>query len=501
MGEKNQVQEQCGKLLKKLGYEKKGDLCAGCYVINEVVLSEDDTKKLEKLKNWFYTAVNIVAYIYHGDELIKGDKTLIKEPFGEPRERRERRERKEPTFTLGMATEITRKILQVENASKNIKKDSQRINRILGILDAMYKQSSECGSISELFLFEKGYKVTCKIDGSDETVTLTKENGKKLYDCLNIFCEIQTGDKIEKALAEAPQPPSEEDIEEILKTSHQIILQGPPGTGKTHIAKSVAGKLSGDKNRIRLLQFHPSYGYEDFVIGLEAKSESDSISYEAKSHGIKEFADKARGKEENYVLIIDEINRAPLNSVMGELLYALENREDDNEVGVTLPYKDENGNNKFLIPNNLYIIGTMNTADQTIHQIDYALRRRFAFVSIPSCKIDVSEGSFDGDLYDKIMLFFENTESGMPPIKAGIDPEDIKPGGSYFIKKDDEHIKYKIQYEIVPLLVEYYKDAIFHDNVKIKIADKEWTIKEWLNNNGKNLCENLLKDYSSEEKK
>lgn len=347
---------------------------------------------------------------------------------------------------------------------------------------------------------------------------------------------------------------SVEDIEKILKNFHQIILQGPPGTGKTRMAKIVAAKLVSEsaneqedvqengqndktdecylklakeiltnkqdnssdnkslsnqyKDRIRLLQFHPSYGYEDFVIGLEVQSKDGCISYEVKSRGIKEFADLARNNKEPYVLIIDEINRAPLNSVMGELLYALENREG--EAQVTLPYADKDGNNKFSIPNNLYIIGTMNTADQTIHQLDYALRRRFAFVSVNSCEIKTENNGnlvFNEELYKDIMKFFKAENSNIPPVAGGINAEDIKLGGSYFlVEKDDEnHLKYKIKYEIVPILVEYYKDGMFHKNAKVNIngdnEENNKTIKDWLIDNGQKLIDSLLGKYVNKEKK
>ena len=132
----------------------------------------------------------------------------------------------------------------------------------------------------------------------------------------------------------------------------------------------------GDK---KIIQFHPSYTYEDFVRGITINTnESGRLEYEPENKSLAKFAEDAlNNKTANYVLIIDEINRANLPSVLGELIYALEYRGD----AVESMYAIEE-DNKITIPPNLYIIGTMNTADRSVGHIDYAIRRRFAFVDV-----------------------------------------------------------------------------------------------------------------------
>ena len=232
-------------------------------------------------------------------------------------------------------------------------------------------------------------------------------------------------------------------------------------------------------DRYKLVQFHPAYNYDDFVIGVSVDTDNGNISYSPRNGVIKEIAEKAaKAKKESedmkksipsYVLIIDEINRAPLSSVMGELLYALEKRGEE----VSLPAMNSGNdaeNTVLMIPDNLYIIGTMNTADHSLNSMDYAMRRRFSFVNInskePEQNLLKQEGkSFDSKLYNKVSELFNNKE-GRGILVAGVNPEDIKLGSSYFIYKDKE-MEYKLKYEIIPMLREYYKDGFFQRKKRI----------------------------------
>jgi 5-methylcytosine-specific restriction protein B len=169
------------------------------------------------------------------------------------------------------------------------------------------------------------------------------------------------------------------DCERLLATKKQIVLQGAPGTGKTFVAEQLATLWAGDAERVKVVQFHESYGYEDFVHGL--KPERDPVSKQTAfvpTPGIflrfcEEIEKDKTTPQPHYVLLIDEINRAKTARVFGELLYLLEYREKEVEL--------QNGT-RFSIPPNLYIIGTMNTTDKSIALVDYALRRRFAFVDL-----------------------------------------------------------------------------------------------------------------------
>ena len=171
-----------------------------------------------------------------------------------------------------------------------------------------------------------------------------------------------------------------ENIDKLLTDKKQVIFQGPPGTGKTYVAQKLANHLAGSEDRVTLVQFHPSYAYEDFVRGFRPKEVKDGQpGFELKDGPLLRAAERARKDEERNVkhfLIIDEINRGNLAKVFGELYFLLEYRDE----AITLQYQKVEGEGKFSLPGNLYIIGTMNTADRSIALVDLALRRRFYFV-------------------------------------------------------------------------------------------------------------------------
>ena len=163
------------------------------------------------------------------------------------------------------------------------------------------------------------------------------------------------------------------DVEKLLDDKRQIIFQGPPGTGKTFVARKLAACLAGAEDRVRLVQFHPSYAYEDFVQGFRPKLISGQPGFELSPGPLLDMAERARGEPDaNYFLVIDEINRGNLAKVFGELYFLLEYRDE--------PMQLQYSNTIFSLPDNLYIIGTMNTADRSIALVDLALRRRFHFV-------------------------------------------------------------------------------------------------------------------------
>ncbi len=167
------------------------------------------------------------------------------------------------------------------------------------------------------------------------------------------------------------------DIEALLYEKGQVIFQGPPGTGKTYVAKELAKFLAGSKDRVKLVQFHPSYAYEDFVRGFRPTfTENGQAGFELQDGPLLQAAQEARKEPDaKHFLIIDEINRGNLAKVFGELYFLLEYRTEE----VSLLYQRKKGET-FSLPKNLYIIGTMNTADRSIALVDLALRRRFYFV-------------------------------------------------------------------------------------------------------------------------
>jgi DNA polymerase III delta prime subunit len=383
---------------------------------------------------------------------------------------------------------------------------------------------------------------------------------------------------------------------EILEHKKQIILQGPPGTGKTYHAKLIANEMVGINNseQLEIIQFHPSYSYEDFVRGISANSVDGNIVYETENKILASFAEKAfnnfisvnkdvdelsreqRIKElllqfaervldiiddknkypltdfvsitavesdafryignwktsqrmkfkdlilaqlsgvvtrqeikqvkgisslavthasyyikvlnafqkefekelsesvnnnvqktelKKYVLIIDEINRANLPSVLGELIYALEYRNES----VNSIYAIE-GDYSITLPENLYIIGTMNTADRSVGHIDYAIKRRFAFVDVlPRESVIKNEKS--KELFNCVAeLFVKEDDNGIKVnsehLASDFDFKDVQLGHSYFMLKEaseDEQkkeLKMRLNYEILPILQEYVKDGL-----------------------------------------
>ena len=176
-----------------------------------------------------------------------------------------------------------------------------------------------------------------------------------------------------EALAEQVYLPVKflEDIKYLIEEKKQVIFQGPPGTGKTYVARALAEYLAGGaQDHVTLVQFHPSYAYEDFVQGFRPRV--DGQGFELRDGPLKQIAEKAsKNEEETYVLVIDEINRGNLGKVFGELYFLLEYRDSE----IQLQYSDQ----PFSLPENLLVIGTMNTADRSIALVDLALRRRFYF--------------------------------------------------------------------------------------------------------------------------
>lgn len=385
----------------------------------------------------------------------------------------------------------------------------------------------------------------------------------------------------------------------LLEYKKQIILQGPPGTGKTREAKLIAKEMIGvsdveeltNHKQFKIVQFHPSYTYEDFVRGIATIPNENGIEYQVVDRGIAEFANQAlenyrnsqkKGEEisheravfagyeafklelelelnddktinltkavdivdfdedsflykghvwqgqahrmhhrdivnaylagnrnrqdikknmslsgsarqhasyyvvilqkfcdyiernplnitgnsiekeelQNYVMVIDEINRANLSSVLGELIYALEYRGK----GIEGMYS-KTESDKIILPPNLYIIGTMNTADRSVGHIDYAIRRRFAFVDVlPQDLSGDSSITFDSDLFNAVKELFTTDEyvTRSPYLSSEFDPKDVALGHSYFIDKSVEggSMTIRLEYEIKPILKEYIKDGI-----------------------------------------
>ncbi|MGC4805738.1 AAA family ATPase [Micromonospora sp. DT233] len=245
------------------------------------------------------------------------------------------------------------------------------------------------------------------------------------------------------------------DLRDLLAERRQLILYGPPGTGKTYLAQKLAARLT-EPHAVKLIQFHPSYTYEDFFEGFRPESGDDgTLRFKLTSGPLRQLADDAREHPSiAYILIIDEINRGNLAKIFGELYFLLEYREKH----IRLQYSAED----FTLPTNLYLIGTMNTADRSIAPVDAAMRRRFAFVELHPAKPPVA-----GLL--RRWLDREGLASDAPELldalNGRLDDADYAVGPSYFMRKSVHTAPGGLdrvwRHDILPLLVEHhYADDI-----------------------------------------
>lgn len=250
-------------------------------------------------------------------------------------------------------------------------------------------------------------------------------------------------------------------IIEELKYKKNIILQGAPGVGKTYIAKRLAYSMMGemDVDRVTMVQFHQSYSYEDFIEGYRP---SASAGFEMHRGTFYSFCKKAEIDSDNdYFFIIDEINRGNLSKIFGELFMLMEKDKRGKEL--PLLYSGE----LFSIPKNLYIIGMMNTADRSLAMLDYALRRRFAFIEIhPAFSSEQFKEYQDGLGNEK----FDHLISCIMDLNTAISNDESLGEGfcighSYFCNLKEDTINDKvlsniIEFEIIPLLKEYWFDDV-----------------------------------------
>ncbi len=240
-----------------------------------------------------------------------------------------------------------------------------------------------------------------------------------------------------------------DELRDLILSRKNVILQGPPGTGKTFIAKRMAFSILGKKDTEKILnvEFHPKYSVDEFIEGFRP---DDIGIYKYREGCFKYFCNQARNDKENkYFLLVDEINRGDIIKIFGDTFMLLEPDKRGKENYVELPASKE----RFYIPKNLYIIGTMNIVDNENSLSDYAVRRRFSFYDINTI--------FDNEDFIK---YAEKSKLKLEIVKAVKEINEISDkkrqiGHCYFCKdEDDSELIRTVKYELIPLVEEYYKD-------------------------------------------
>ncbi|MBO6879548.1 AAA family ATPase [Winogradskyella sp.] len=254
-----------------------------------------------------------------------------------------------------------------------------------------------------------------------------------------------------KAVSDALEPfikdeaiDDELEIRNLLDERKFIVLQGPPGTGKTRMAKKVADEIGA---KTFFTQFHAETAFSDFIYGIRPDIDNKQLSYQ-ENEGIftKALKHAIDNDNERVVLTIDEINRANLSNVLGPIFYLFEYRmeESDVEIEISPKFKIKK------LPENFYVIATMNTADRSLAVVDFALRRRFAWYSFKPTPIN-SKNFYKED-FAKIQEIF-NWYSSSSELS-------LQPGQGYFIAESDKEMENRIRYEIFPLIKEYLQEGL-----------------------------------------
>lgn len=317
------------------------------------------------------------------------------------------------------------------------------------------RKAIENGKLSNKFekLGQQGFNII-QIDKSDLDSVLALDSGASINMQNNPVKGLTLGLLAESILF---QEKDLKELEDLLIEKQQLIFYGPPGTSKTYVARKFASYFVGSETNVKIVQFHPSYSYEDFIEGIRPKTSEngDNVGFSKQLGLFSTLVTDCKSRpNEKFVLIIDEINRGNIAKIFGELIYLLEYRDEK----VFLTYSPDK---EFWIPKNLYIIGTMNSADRSIAYIDYALRRRFYFKGFYPDYImlekwfEKNPTRLNTKEYPRKII--ETLTKVNEEIQEKFGPE-YQVGHSYFMVKnlDEQRLKRILEYSIKPLLEQYF---------------------------------------------
>lgn len=368
--------------------------------------------------------------------------------------------------------------------NEKIEEDDYSIVKLGKLLSDMYNSSNNKTTAIHMFgikyapvIKEKGYSAVAIVNesGIGESYHVEVSKGIRIYEAIlaNEYGitfyngEQVPSDNVEDKVRVLPHREPRKDKSHSLNS----IIYGAPGTGKTYstaeyalaIIEGISLKEFKGKNversvvmekysklieseQIVFTTFHQSYGYEEFIQGLRPDTKSENLSFKTVDGVFKRIADKAlNDSNNNYVIIIDEINRANISKVFGELITLIEEDKrwgELNQTSATLQSGD-----LFTVPNNLYIVGTMNSADKSISLIDAALRRRFEFIQQKPDASLVSDPTMR-DVLEKLNK----------ALVSQFDSADLLIGHSYFMNKTEDELPKVLNNSIIPLLYEYFYD-------------------------------------------
>lgn len=311
----------------------------------------------------------------------------------------------------------------IENSDlQHIKNTIKKYSKVLPVCQIVDNPESEDGK-KVITAFVAGY---AKLRDWSSNST----QRKAVFDALSPFLNIsQIDDEIEAT--------------KVLKERKYLILQGPPGTGKTRLAKIISEKL---KSKIFFTQFHAETSYSDFIYGIRPNIKENNLSYSELDGVFTKALKHSIDTKEKTILIIDEINRANLSNVLGPIFYLFEHKQDSSNVEIEItPNLKIN-----TIPENFFVIATMNTADRSLAVVDFALRRRFAWYTLKP-QIIASKQFYKNDFnaFHEIFEWYANSNELC-----------LQPGQGYFLASSDEEMNNRIKYEIYPLIREYIQEGL-----------------------------------------